>query len=332
MLILQAHNRLLPEIENDDRIFKLINSLHTSYTGKDYTLTANENVPPESLDQLSKKSFPLCMRYMHDILRDKHKLKYRGRIMYGLFLKGIGVTLEDALRFFREEFCKVIDLDKFEKSYSYGIRYNYGKEGARTNFTPYSCMKIIQTMPGPDETHGCPYRLFQPSLLRSKLQSYGCGSGHAQEVAQIAEKGHYQLACGRYFEVTHNEKLLEGINHPNHYFELSQIMMGDRQPKVKAAAASTSRASNTQSSREVLVKKRKNVSDFQGDRELWDFSQVDLEAVSQTQTQTQTQVSAEKEVKVEPGSLEVKSSGESVVDTDWGQDDEDDFDLSVIDC
>jgi DNA primase large subunit len=89
---------LLPEVENDERIFKLINSLHTSYTGKDYALATNESVPIESLDQLSKKSYPLCMRYMHDIVRDKHKLKHRGRIIYGLFLKGIGVTLEDSLR------------------------------------------------------------------------------------------------------------------------------------------------------------------------------------------------------------------------------------------
>jgi DNA primase large subunit len=315
---------LLPEIENDDRIFKLINSLHTSYTGKDYTLTANENVPPESLDQLSKKSFPLCMRYMHDIMRDKHKLKYRGRIIYGLFLKGIGVTLEDALRFFREEFCKVIDLDKFDKSYSYGIRYNYGKEGARINYTPYSCLKIIQSMPGPDETHGCPYRLFQPSVLRSKLQSYGCGPGHAQEVVHIAEKGHYQLACGRYFEVTHNEKLLEGINHPNHYFELSQIMMGDRQPKAKAGASS-SRTSIMQTSK--LANRRKNISNFQGDRELWDFSQVDLEVA------TQSQASLEKKVKTDAGSLEIipASLTDPVID-DWGNDEDDDFDMSIIDC
>ena len=53
-----------------------------------------------------------------------HHIKYKSRLQYGLFLKGIGLTLEDALKFFRGEFTKKgdTDIDKFEKEYSYGIR------------------------------------------------------------------------------------------------------------------------------------------------------------------------------------------------------------------
>ena len=28
------------------------------------------------------------------------------------------------------------------------MRYNYGKEGSRKDYTPYSCLKIISTTPG----------------------------------------------------------------------------------------------------------------------------------------------------------------------------------------
>jgi hypothetical protein len=44
-------------------------------------------------------------------------------------MKGIGMSLEDAMKFWRGEFTKRtdVDVDKFEKEYAYGIRYNYGK-------------------------------------------------------------------------------------------------------------------------------------------------------------------------------------------------------------
>lgn len=96
---LAAAAQALPDLDNDERLVELLKTLHTSYTGKDYVVGAKGSIPIESIDQLSKKSFPLCMRQCHETLRSKHHLKHQGRLQYGLFLKGIGVTLEDSLRF-----------------------------------------------------------------------------------------------------------------------------------------------------------------------------------------------------------------------------------------
>lgn len=63
--------------------------------------------------QLSGKSFPLCMRQLHQSLRENHHLRHGGRMQYGLFLKGIGLSLEQALQFWRSEFVKgKVDADK----------------------------------------------------------------------------------------------------------------------------------------------------------------------------------------------------------------------------
>ena len=94
--------------------------------------------------KLAMKSFPMCMRHLHDSLKEYHHLRHYGRLQYVLYLKGIGLPLEENLKMWRMEFSRgTIPVDKFEKEYAYNIRHSYGKEGKRTSYTPYSCLKII---------------------------------------------------------------------------------------------------------------------------------------------------------------------------------------------
>ncbi|XP_058443290.1 DNA primase large subunit [Malaya genurostris] len=320
---LQAHLRLLPELENDERFSILIKNLHTSYTGKDYTVSKAGSVPIESLDQLSKKSFPLCMRYCHDTLKAKHHLKHGGRIQYGLFLKGIGVTMDDSLRFWREEFTRgTIPLEKFEKEYAYNIRFNYGKEGSRINYTPYSCMKIISSSVGPQDTHGCPFKIWDPSVIKTQLSSYGLSVAHADEVASYVSKGHYQLACGKYYEIVHQNKLDEGINHPNQYFDLSQITMGARAPKVKSTGGNRRTVNSaSQDASNVVRGQDTSVLNADDDVELWELMENNEKDVNECD---------------KPGSLTLSNESKLPIKTDshqtseWGDDDDDDFDVSHV--
>ena len=58
---------------------------------------------------------PLCMRAAHDGLKKDHKLKHDARRQYGLFLKGAGMSMEESLLFFQNEFTKVMSGDDFNK-------------------------------------------------------------------------------------------------------------------------------------------------------------------------------------------------------------------------
>jgi DNA primase large subunit len=43
----------------------------------------------------------MCMRYLYEKLLDLHHLKHFGRLQLGLFLKGAGLTLDDAQYFWK---------------------------------------------------------------------------------------------------------------------------------------------------------------------------------------------------------------------------------------
>lgn len=171
-----------------------------------------------------------------------------------------------------------MEADKFEKSYVYNIKHNYGKVGSMTNYTPYSCLKVIALPnPNPSECHGCPFKTHENQTLKTKLIGYGIGPAHVQEVLNYSSKGHFQLACARYFEVTHDTHLEEGINHPNRYFEMSQKVMEKRAPTTAAVSSATKKVEKVQrkANTDVVLQKKKLLADTMYDEELWN---VTLEA------------------------------------------------------
>nr|XP_005300247.1 DNA primase large subunit isoform X1 [Chrysemys picta bellii] len=237
--------RSLPAVQSDERLQPLLNHLSHSYVGPDYTIQKNiGKISLEHIDALSVKSFPLCMRQLHKALRDNHHLRHGGRMQYGLFLKGIGLTLEQALQFWKSEFIKgKVDADKFDKGYAYSIRHNYGKEGKRTDYTPFSCMKIIlSNPPSPGDYHGCPFRHSDPELLKQKLQSYKIPPTGITQILELVKGMHYQLACQKYFQLTQDvDDIGFSLNHPNQYFAESQkLLSGGREVKKEPSEPESS--------------------------------------------------------------------------------------------
>ncbi|XP_059214789.1 DNA primase large subunit [Centropristis striata] len=222
--------RSLPAVHSDERLQPLLNHLSHAYVGQDYSIQKNVGkISLEQIDSLSGKSFPLCMRQLHQSLRENHHLRHGGRMQYGLFLKGIGLSLEQALQFWRSEFIRgKVDADKFDKAYAYSVRHMFGKEGKRTDYTPYSCMKVIlSNPPSQGDHHGCPFRHSDPELLKQKLQFYKVSPSGISQILELVKGMHYQLACQKYFELTHNiEDSNFSLNHPNQYFIESQRVLG----------------------------------------------------------------------------------------------------------
>ncbi|KAI8817371.1 eukaryotic and archaeal DNA primase, large subunit-domain-containing protein [Fimicolochytrium jonesii] len=239
---LEATAKALPRMDEDDRLVPVLTSISKQYLSKAYTAdgaNASNRVNASDVDGLVAH-FPPCMRNLHSALRREAHLKHVGRLQLGLFLKGIGLPMEEALVFWRNAFHRMTD-DQFQKGYAYNIRYNYGLEGKRTNYTPYSCVKIITSNPpGPQDAHGCPFRHLPNSLVKDMLRSYAVSEGGVAEIAHLAKEGHYQVACTKLFEATRGQAhemagnalaamqaggaaaMVQTIEHPNQWFDLSK--------------------------------------------------------------------------------------------------------------
>jgi len=220
---LEMTARALPRLDEDDRLIPILNHLSLGFSAPEFVsdTTAIGEIKAAQVDELVQH-FPLCMRNLHSSLRREKHLKYFSRLQYGLFLKGIGLSVEEALVFWRTAFSTITD-DKFNKEYRYNVRHSYGLEGTRRNYKPYSCQQILtEHPPGPGDAHGCPYRTFSLENLTAAVEGMGIRDAQVLRTVKDAVKNrHYHVACTKVFETITSTSLTESINHPNLYFEKS---------------------------------------------------------------------------------------------------------------
>jgi DNA primase large subunit len=230
----------------DERVDSIVDLIPRQYIGNDYgNITSNRKaIQLHEIDALAKRSYPLCMRHLHSRLRQTHHLRHLARMQYGLFLKGIGVSLEDSLEFWRRELVQKYGEDGWrKKGYAYNIKHNYGQEGKRANYTPYACQKIIGMEVMPTDDHGCPFRHNDMSSLQAKL--FDCGirdPENLRSVMTLVQDRHYQEACKRVFDLTHPNAPDYIQNHPNKFFDESM-----KYYESKAPAGANSSTTNSAS-------------------------------------------------------------------------------------
>ena len=172
------------------------------------------------VDMVSERCFPLCMSLIERHINQYSHLMHFGRLQYTLFLKGAGLSVDEALKFFQKKYEKKTPADKFEKEYAYNIRHSYGLEGKRVSYAPYNCEKIINmNVPMGRECHGCPYKTYSVENLRKVLNTCNLNPMDIEEIIDKKKNNEFQLACVKYFEGKFPRVVGEGIGiHPNRYF------------------------------------------------------------------------------------------------------------------
>ncbi|KAF7301856.1 Rsec15 protein [Mycena indigotica] len=238
--------RYMPRLDEDTRLKGVLDNLSQGFLAgvssewNSSPMDANvQGIKAEMVDELAAKHFPMCMRNSHQKLRADHRLNHFGRLQYGLFLKVLGLSIEEAIVFWRKSFDRITD-DTFNKMYKYNIRHSYGLEGKRANYPAKTCQQILTSGGDP----GCPYRHFSVDNLRSALVSaYGLSSADLHDVMNQVKNNHFHVACTRVYEITHASSGVkrgdgvgsgESVTHPNQYAAKSMEL--EKAKEEKAAA------------------------------------------------------------------------------------------------
>ena len=118
-------------------VLKMFSNAHMeSQASTETDFSSGLNVKVAGDIKNAKSLFPPCMANLQDQLDSKSHLKHGGRMQYGLFIKALGLPVQEALIFWRKAFKNITD-DVFHKQYAYNIRHNYGLEGKKADYKAY---------------------------------------------------------------------------------------------------------------------------------------------------------------------------------------------------
>ena len=230
--LLKTINKISQNRENllyDSRIRNLIN-FFDKYRERKANERENElrEIPTEEklkkssdVDIYYKSTFPLCMYEIQKHINKYSHLMHFGRLQYTLFLKGTGLPVDECLQFFKKKYEKKTPGDKFDKMYAYNIRHSYGLEGKRSDYTPYSCSKILNmNNPNRDECHGCPFKIYSDDNLNDILNfEFKINPNDRFKIMEKKKNNEYQVACMKMFESLFKNEEYERVGiHPNGYF------------------------------------------------------------------------------------------------------------------
>ncbi|KAJ0177641.1 hypothetical protein K1T71_006514 [Dendrolimus kikuchii] len=185
----------LTPIANDPRITELILNLKKDF----HPSISSENILKSCDVDKTSLNFPPCMLNLHRNLRQKHRLSHIQRFYYSLFLKDVGMPIEESIEFWRSEYklssnghscCH--NWEKDEKKFLYGIRHMYGLEGGRKNYASVSC-QCIQSIDNACSEGGCPFKTFEERKMLELLRDPN--ELILTDIINLKKKRQYTAAC-----------------------------------------------------------------------------------------------------------------------------------------
>jgi hypothetical protein len=155
---------------------------------------------------ITARPFPPCMRSKFEELQRKAHLTFTDRFQLNLFLKGIGLTVNETLNFWRQGVFPKGKMKAYQGEHTYNVRHNYGLEGGMIDYTPHNCEKMQQEHKDGAGRCACPFatdiETFRSNTLgQSWYQSVSIDARDKIESAVHAKNP--SAACEHVFEDAH---------------------------------------------------------------------------------------------------------------------------------
>ncbi|BFZ17334.1 hypothetical protein BsWGS_20373 [Bradybaena similaris] len=149
--------------------------------------------------------FPPCMANVVKVLQDEHTLKHQDRVQLTLFLKELGLPVNDALLLWKREYSVPTKSSKSkicqhrwqdnERWYIYNIRHLYGLEGSRTNYRAHSCSAIQDRALTCGDAGGCPFVSHDTAALKLSLLNQDICEDNTDHILKLCHRKMHGHAC-----------------------------------------------------------------------------------------------------------------------------------------
>ncbi|CAH1099079.1 unnamed protein product [Psylliodes chrysocephalus] len=206
----------------DIRIMNILNSVRNGHFQKNQNISSNINSTLTLLNMFEEsKLFPLCMMNLFNVLERTNRLAHNERFEFSLYLKGVGMSMSDSLKFWEHLYSKehstcsrcTHSWQKNEKRYIYGIRHLYGLEGSRRDYKSKNCSYLQEKTLGPREDGGCPFKKFDDDNLRNTLKCILPTKPDEIEIMIYERQENPNLACRIFLETVYNMKTNKILDH-----------------------------------------------------------------------------------------------------------------------
>ncbi len=180
--------------------------------------------------------FPPCIYELIDTLRGKGHLAHEYNWQLGTFLKKVGMTIDEQLRFWYENSVDNLGqtFEEFESKIGYQIKHIYGKAGGGTDYDPPKCTTCI-------DTYYCYFAQKSLDEIADDIKRRFVDKSEEdldsaiKDISQLISSFRYQEACARYFTLHTGWRLnTTRVSHMLQYTETAyKRFYGKKEKKIK---------------------------------------------------------------------------------------------------